>query len=88
LCKAKDLPCHRVDYDRAMGDTSPRNQRALQHDAPKAPTRQPQPGELLFEFHVERTHRFYRAEVRDRGEWDVEAQILNHARTVGPTAST
>jgi hypothetical protein len=59
-----------------MSDTSPRNQRALQHDAPKAPPRQPKPGELLFEFHIARTHRFYRAESRDRGKWGVEAQII------------
>jgi len=29
--------------------------------------------ELLFEFHVERTHRFYRVELRDHGDFGVEA---------------
>jgi hypothetical protein len=43
---------------------------------PPPPERQPQPGELLFEFHVEATHRFFRCELRDHGEWGIEAQIL------------
>jgi hypothetical protein len=43
-----------------------------------APPRQRQPGELLFEFHVEREHRFYRVELRDHGPvYGVEAQILD-----------
>jgi hypothetical protein len=53
------------------------HQRRLLHNAPKAPPRQPQPGELLFEFHVERTHTFYRVELRDRGAYGVEAQFLD-----------
>ena len=40
---------------------------------------QPTPGELLFEFHVERTHTFYRVELRDHGEFGVEAQFLDPA---------
>jgi hypothetical protein len=60
-----------------MGDTSPKNQRALQHNAPKAPPRQPKPGEFLFEFHVERTHACYRCELRDHGEYGVEAQFFD-----------
>jgi hypothetical protein len=36
-----------------------------------------QPGELLFEFHVESTHTFYRVELRDHGQDGVEAQFLN-----------
>jgi hypothetical protein len=40
------------------------------------PRRQPQPGELIFEFYVERTHRFYRRELRDHGEHGVEAQFF------------
>lgn len=43
---------------------------------PPAP-RQPQPGELLFEFYVERTHKFYRVELRDHGEFGIEAQFLD-----------
>lgn len=43
---------------------------------PAAP-RLPQPGELLFEFHVERTHRFYRVELRDHRVYGVEAQFLD-----------
>ena len=42
-----------------------------------APPRQPQPGELLFEFHVERTHQVFRVELRDHGAYGVEAQFLD-----------
>ena len=41
-------------------DAFTRHQRALLYKAPKAPPRQPQPGELLCEFHVERAHTFDR----------------------------
>ena len=34
-------------------------------------------GELLFEFYVERTKTFYRCELFDHGEWDVEAQFVD-----------
>src|SRR5882724_8428167 len=44
--------------------------------APPAPPPQRPPRELLFEFHVARTHKFYRAELLDRGKWGVEAQII------------
>lgn len=37
------------------------------------PPRRP-PREVLFEFHA--NHKFYRAELIDRGKWGVEAQIL------------
>lgn len=57
-------------------DTSPTNQRALQHDAPKAPERQAQPGELLFEFL--RGHHRYRCELRDHGAYGVEAQFFKN----------
>jgi hypothetical protein len=60
-----------------MSDTSPKNQRALQHNAPKAPPRQPKPGEFLFEFHVERTHTLWRVELRDHGAHGVEAQFFD-----------
>lgn len=43
------------------------------HNQKPDPPRQSQPGELLFEFHVERTHRFYRVELRDHGDFGVEA---------------
>jgi hypothetical protein len=51
--------------------------RALFWDAPQPPPRQPQPGELLFEFHVAATHTFYRVELRDHGAYGVEAQFLD-----------
>jgi hypothetical protein len=38
-------------------------------------TRVAQPGELLFEFHV--AHTFYRVELRDHGQYGVEAQFLD-----------
>ena len=43
---------------------------------PQAP-RVPKAGELLFEFHVERTHTFWRVELRDHGQWGVEAQFCD-----------
>ena len=51
-----------------------------------SPNKQPAParvaklGELLFEFHIERTHRFYRVELRDHGPvYGVEAQFLDRS---------
>src|SRR5262245_1319771 len=47
---------------------------------PRAPARLSpgQPGELLFEFYVERTKKFYRCELRDHGpEYGVEAQFFD-----------
>ena len=46
-------------------------------DRPPTPLRQPQPAELLFEFHVERTRAVYRVELRDDGDYGVEAQFLD-----------
>src|SRR5437016_12049963 len=46
-------------------------------NSPQAPPRQPQPGELLFEFHVEATYTFWRVELRDHGQYGVEAQFLD-----------
>ena len=60
-----------------MNDTSPINQSALVHNARPGSPRQAVPGELLFEFHVERTKKFYRIELRDRGQYGVEAQVLD-----------
>jgi hypothetical protein len=60
-----------------MSDTAPVNQAALRHNAPKALPPKAQPGELLFEFNVERTHTFYRCELRDHGSYGVEAQFLD-----------
>lgn len=42
--------------------------------------REPQSGELLMEFHIEREHRFYRVELRDHGEYGVQAQFLDPNR--------
>src|SRR5438552_18348675 len=44
---------------------------------PSTPLRQPQLGELLFEFHVPATHTFYRCELRTHGTDIVEAQFLD-----------
>jgi hypothetical protein len=49
----------------------------FRENRPPTPPLQPQPGELLFEFHVERTHKFYRVELRDHGAYGVEAQFLD-----------
>jgi hypothetical protein len=50
----------------------------FRENRPPTPSRQPQPGELLFEFHVERTHTFYRVELRDHGPvYGVEAQFID-----------
>jgi hypothetical protein len=48
-----------------------------QPNAPRPALRQPMPGELLFEFHVERSHTFWRVELRDHGSYGVEAQFLD-----------
>ena len=59
------MPCddHRMDDDRA-----------LLWNAPPPPRRQPQPGELLFEFFKDSDR--YRVELRDYGELGVEAQYF------------
>jgi hypothetical protein len=51
--------------------------RALLHNAPKASPRQPTPGELLCEFYSAARKKFYRIELRDRGQYGVEAQLLD-----------
>lgn len=54
--------------------TSPTNQSKLLHNAPKDPPRVPRVGELLFEFL--RGHDRFRCELRDHGEYGVEAMFL------------
>ena len=46
------------------------------HQASQLPPKG-QPGELLFEFHVAATHRFWRVELRDHGTYRVEAQFFD-----------
>src|SRR5258708_7788863 len=46
------------------------------HDL-KIPPRQPLPGELLFEFYRAADHKFFRCELRDHGQWGVEAQFFD-----------
>jgi hypothetical protein len=43
---------------------------------PPASPRQPKPGELLCEFQAKRTLKYWRVELRDCGEWGVEAQFF------------
>ena len=46
---------------------------------PPEPPRQPQPGELLFEFYRERDHSRWRCELRDHGDpYGVEAQFFQN----------
>jgi hypothetical protein len=57
-------------------------------DHRRAP-RQPRPGEVLFEFCRERDHVRFRCELRDHGDYGVEAQFLWNeelfmARTFAP----
>jgi hypothetical protein len=61
-----------------MSDTSPKNQDALRHNGPSPPARQSQPGELLFEFYRERDHSRWLCELRDHGEYGVEAQFFQN----------
>lgn len=63
-------------WRRRTMDTSPKNQAALRYDAPKAPERQPQPGELLFEF--ERGTDRFRCELRDNAGAGVEVQFFKN----------
>ena len=58
-------------------DKREQHQRALLHNAPKPSPRQPVPGELLCEFYSEKRRKFYRIELRDRGQYGVEAQLLD-----------
>jgi hypothetical protein len=60
-------------------DQRAQHQRALLHGAPQPAPRQPQPGELLCEFYSEGRKKFYRIELRDSGQYGVEAQLLDPA---------
>lgn len=62
-----------------MSERSPHDQSHLFHNAkPSAPSRAEKPRELLFEFHVERTHKIYRCELLDHGpDLGVEAQFFD-----------
>jgi hypothetical protein len=55
-------------------DARAQRQRALLHNAPKAPPREPQPGELLMTF--EHGQDVYRVELRDDQPHGVETQIF------------
>jgi hypothetical protein len=52
------------------------------HNARPRPARQSVPGELIDEFYAERTKKFYRVELRDRGRWGTEAQIFDPVELV------
>ena len=57
-------------------DARAQRQRALLHNAPKAPLREPKPGELLMTF--ESGQDVYRAELRDYQPHGVETQIFQN----------
>ena len=62
-----------------MSDTSPKNQTALVFNAPPPASRQPKPGEVLFEFCRDSDHSRWRFELRDHGkEYGVEAQCFQN----------
>jgi hypothetical protein len=61
-----------------VSGASPEDQAALRHGGGSFAERQARPGEVLFEFHVERERRFYRVELRDHGPvYGVEAQFFD-----------
>src|SRR5262249_33266225 len=60
-------------------DARAQRERALLHDAPRPAPRQPSPGELLCEFYSGSRKKFYRIELRDRGQYGVEAQLFDPA---------
>jgi hypothetical protein len=59
-----------------MNDTAPRNQRALQHDAPPRPVRLPKPGEEVWRLRDTSTGRMQWCELRDHSRagagWEVQ----------------
>jgi hypothetical protein len=65
-----------------MSDTSPKNQRALQHNAPRPPPRQATSGELFFEFVRMSARKLFRCELRFHGEsYGWEAQWFDDGAT-------
>lgn len=63
-------------------DGHAQHQRALLHNAPRPSPRRPQPGELLCEFFSAARRKFYRIELRDRGQYGVEVQVLDPVEMV------
>ena len=63
----------------AFATILPHGRRRLVQGEPPADASSPQPtsGELLFAFHVARTHTFWSVELRDRGAFGVEVQFLD-----------
>ncbi len=57
------------------------------HNHRPRPARQPKAGELLFEFYRASDHKWFRCELRDHGEWGVEAQLF-HSPTFKPATCT
>jgi hypothetical protein len=58
-----------------MSDTSPKNQKALQHGGGSRPPRPPKAGELLFEFVRVSDRKHFRCELRFHGEsygWEAQ----------------
>ena len=57
-------------------------------NGPPRPPRQPTPGERLFEFYRERDHSRWLCELRNHGEYGVEAQFLKNEELLWRTRST
>jgi len=68
----RDTTDHAPAYDLRMADDFYRPNR------PPDPPRQPQAGEVLFEFYREADHGRFMCELRDRGEYGVEAQLFKN----------
>src|SRR6202521_721850 len=68
-----------------MSHTSPKNQRALQHNAPRPQPRQATPGDLLFEFVRMSDRKLFRCELRFHANtWPV-VDLNRRSRTRGAT---
>jgi hypothetical protein len=63
-----------------MSDTSPRDQSALMWNARSRQARTPRPGERLYEW--DRGGDLFRCELRDHGEFGVEAQVMRNGELV------
>lgn len=64
-------------------DARARHQRSLLHGAPRPPARRPVPGELLFECYSTSRRKFYRFELRERGQYGFEVQVFDPAEFLG-----